>query len=126
MPVKPGTPPDMRERLPAGHLLLELADVIGLSEAGLAPDLLAESVGEAVLELADAGGQAGGALVGGEQAGLQRGPGNGRPGCRPGGWQGLAGVDLGQQVAVPVEEGAVHPGPAGDRRHADLFVGPAR
>jgi hypothetical protein len=60
-----------------GHLLLELADVIGLSEAGLAPDLLAESVGEAVLELADAGGQAGGALVGGEQVGLQRGPGSG-------------------------------------------------
>ena len=41
-----------------GHLLLELADVIGLSEAGLAPDLHAESVGEAVLELADAGGVA--------------------------------------------------------------------
>ena len=93
-----------------GHLLLELADVIGLSEAGLAPDLLAESIGEAVLELADAGGQAGGALVGGEQVGLQRGPGDRGPGCRLGGRQGLAGVDLGQQVAVPVEEGAVHPG----------------
>jgi hypothetical protein len=99
----------------AGHLLLELADVIALSEAGLAPDLLAESVEEAVLELADAGGQAGGALVGGEQAGSQRGPGNRGPGCRPGRRQGLAGVHLGQQVAVPVEEGAVHPGSAGDR-----------
>ena len=54
----------------AGHLLLELADVIGLSETGLAPDLLAESIGEAVLKLADAGCQAGGAFVGGN--GLQR------------------------------------------------------
>ena len=54
----------------AGHLLLELADVIGLSETGLAPDLLAESIGEAVLKLADADCQAGGALVGGN--GLQR------------------------------------------------------
>jgi hypothetical protein len=107
-----------------GHLLLELADVIGLSETGLAPDLLAESIGETVLKLADAGCQAGGALVGGKQVGLQGGPGDGRPGYRPGGWQGLAGMDPGEQVAVPVEERAVHPGPAGDRRHADLFAGP--
>ena len=107
-----------------GHLLPELADVIGLAEAGLAPDLLAESLGEAVLELADAGGQAGGALVGGEQVGLQRGPGDGGSVSRPGGRLGLAGMDLGEQVAVPVEEGAVDPGPAGDRGHADLFAGP--
>ncbi len=54
----------------AGHLLFELADVIGLSGTRLAPDLLAESIGEAVLKLADAGCQAGGALVGGKQVGL--------------------------------------------------------
>jgi hypothetical protein len=33
--------------------LPELADVVGLTEAGLAPDLLAESLQGAVFELAD-------------------------------------------------------------------------
>jgi hypothetical protein len=36
-----------------------------LPEAGVAPDLLAEGLGEAVLKLADASGQAGRALVDG-------------------------------------------------------------
>lgn len=48
-----------------------------MAEAGLAPCLLAEQFGEAVLELADAGGEPGGPLVGGEQVGLQRGAGDG-------------------------------------------------
>ena len=53
-----------------GHLLLELADVIGLSEAGLAPDLLAERFAEALFEAADLGGEAGGAGVGSREVGL--------------------------------------------------------
>jgi hypothetical protein len=106
-----------------GDLLFELAGVVGLAEPGLPPGLLAEGPGQAVFELADAGGQPGGALTGGQQAGLQRGPGNGRPASRLGGWLGLAGVDLLKQVAVPVEEGAVHPGLPGDRGHADLLTG---
>jgi hypothetical protein len=49
-----------------------------------------------------------GAFAGGEQVGLQRGAGDGRSGCVPGGrWCGLEGVDLVEQVAVPVEEAAV-------------------
>ena len=36
-----------------GSLVPELADVVGLAEAGLAPDLLAESLRGAALELAD-------------------------------------------------------------------------
>ena len=46
--------------------------------------------------------------MGGEQVGLQRCPGDGRAGPFAGGGRGgFEGVDLGEQVAVPVEEGAV-------------------
>jgi hypothetical protein len=48
--------------------------------------------------------------VGGEQVGLQGRPGDGGSGCRMAGRLGLAGVDLAEKVAVPVEEGAVDPG----------------
>lgn len=46
-----------------GDLLPELARVVGLAETGLAPGLFAERLGQALLELTDAGGQAGGALA---------------------------------------------------------------
>lgn len=36
-------------------LVLELVDVVGSAEAGLAPCLLAERLGEALFELVDAG-----------------------------------------------------------------------
>ena len=45
-----------------------------------------------------------------EQVGLQRGAGDGRSGCVRRRWCGLGGVDLVEQVAVPVEEGAVDAG----------------
>ena len=54
-----------------GDLLLELVDVGRGAEPGLAPGLLADVFGEALLELLDAGVQPGGAFVGGEQVGLQ-------------------------------------------------------
>ena len=66
-----------------------------------------ECFGEALLQLADPAVQPLGAFAGGEQVGLQRGAGDGRSGCVPGGrWCGLEGVDLVEQVAVPVEEAA--------------------
>ena len=55
-------------------LLLELVDVVGGAEPGLAPGLFAEQLGQAVLELVGAGGHADAALLGGEQVGLQGGP----------------------------------------------------
>ena len=46
------------------------------------------------------------------------------PGPTPGsvGWLGFQGVELGEQVAVAVEERAVDIGAAGDRREADLLT----
>jgi hypothetical protein len=69
------------------------------------PGLLAECFGEAFLELPNSCGEADGAFVRGEQVGLQRGSGDGRAGLvAGGGWGGFERVDLGEQVAVPVEE----------------------
>ena len=49
--------------------------------------------------------------MGGEQVGLQRGGGDGRAGgAAAGGRGGLEGMDLAEQVAVPVEEAAVDRG----------------
>src|SRR5260370_16101830 len=59
--------------------------------------------------------------MGGEQVGLQGGAGDGRAGGAAGGGQGrVESVDVAEQVAVPVEEGPVHGGSAGDARHGDL------
>ena len=58
--------------------------------------------------------------MGGEQVGLQGGPADSRAGAAVGGRAGLRGVDLAKQVAVPVKEGAVDGGGAGDRGDADL------
>lgn len=72
------------------------------------PGLLAEEAGQSLFELPDAGVEAGGAFVRGEQVCLERGAGDcwaWCPGCR--GRGGLQRVDLLEQVAVPVEEGAV-------------------
>ena len=56
-----------------------------------------------------------GAFPGGEQVGLQGCPGDARPVAVAGnGRGGFQCVELGEQVAVPVEECAVHAGGAGD------------
>ncbi len=57
---------------------MEGVDVGGGAEPGLAPGVLAEGVGEAFLQVLDAGVESGGAFVGGEQVGLQRGSGDRR------------------------------------------------
>src|SRR5258708_17475952 len=56
----------------------------------------------------------------GEQVGLQGGGGDGWTGGAGGGRGGFEGVDLAEQVAVPVKEGPVHGGGAGDAGHGDL------
>ena len=91
-----------------GDLGVERVDVGGRAESGLLPGLFAEEPGQALLELPDAGVEAGGAFVRGEQVSLQRGAGDCWAWflvCR--GRGGLQRVDLLEQVAVPVEEGAV-------------------
>src|SRR5580692_1902997 len=99
----------------------ERVDVGGGAEPGFPPCLLAEGLGEPFLELLYAGGQAGCALVGGEQVCLQRFPCDGRAGRGSGcGRGGFEGVDLGEEVTVPVEEGAVDVRGACDGGDADL------
>jgi hypothetical protein len=107
--------------LVVGELLIEGIDVGGRAEPGFAPCLLAERLGQPFLELVDAGVEPDGAFVGCEQVGLQRGAGDGRAGS--GGRSrrdGFKSVDLGEQVAVAVKEGAVHCRCAGDARDAYL------
>jgi hypothetical protein len=85
------------------------------------PRLLAERLRQAAFELLDAGVEPDRPFVGGEQVGLQRCPGDGRAGSFTGSRRGgFECVDLAEQVAVPVEEGAVHGCGAGDGRDADL------
>ena len=92
-------------------MLGEVAGVGGGGEPGLVPGLLAERSGQAVFELPDAAGEPECAFVGGGQVGLQRSVGDARPaGLAVCGRGGLEGVDLGEQVAVPVEEAAVDSG----------------
>jgi len=90
--------------------LVELVDVVGCAEPGLAPGLLAEQFGQPFLELLGACGQAGAALLGGQQVGLQRGSADRGPDAGGVRRLGFGGVDLFEQVGVPVEEGAVDPG----------------
>ncbi|MEU9376485.1 hypothetical protein AB0D94_22295 [Streptomyces sp. NPDC048255] len=94
-----------------GDAGLELFGVLGSADAGLAPDLLAQDLAEPRFEAAGVSGDAGGAGVGGEQAGLEGGPADGWPAAAGGGgrFSGL-GMDLAEQVAVAVEEGAVDAG----------------
>jgi hypothetical protein len=87
-----------------GDLVVERVDVGGGAEPGFAPCLVAERLGQAGFELLDAGGEPESALVGGEQVSLQGGRGDGRAGAGAGGQADLGGVDLAEQVAVPVEE----------------------
>jgi hypothetical protein len=101
--------------LKVGDLLVEGVDIGGRAEPGFAPGLVAERFGQAVFELPHAGGEPDRAFMGGEQVGLQRGPGDGRAGSVAGGRRGgFECVDLGEQVAVPVEEAAVDGCGAGD------------
>ena len=92
-------------------LLGEAAGIGGDAEPGLMPGLLAERFGQAVFELPYAAGEPERALVGGGQVGLQRSVGDARPaGLAVCGRGGLEGVDLGEQVVVPVKEAAVDSG----------------
>jgi hypothetical protein len=87
-----------------GDLLVEGVDVGGRTESGFAPGLLAKGFGQAFLELADSAVEPGRAFPGGKQVGLQGCPGNARSGAVAGnGWGGFQRVELGEQVAVPVE-----------------------
>jgi hypothetical protein len=91
-----------------GDFLAEGIDVGGRAEPGFAPRLFAERIGQPLLELPDAGAEPDGAFVGGEQVSLQGCAGDGEAGGVSRGRRGGFGrVDLLQQVAVPVEEGAV-------------------
>jgi hypothetical protein len=91
--------------------LVQRVDVGGCAEPGFTPGLLAECFGEPFLELPGAGGEAEGAFVGGEQVRLQGRAGDAGAGCVAGGGRGcFEGVDFLQQVAVPVQEGAVDGG----------------
>jgi hypothetical protein len=102
----------------AGDLLLELADLLvegvdvgGCREPGLTPGLFAERLRQPFFQLPDAGVQPDGAFMGSEQVRLQGCPGDGGPRAVAGGRRsGLEGVDLLEEVAVPVEEGAVDRG----------------
>ena len=58
--------------------------------------------------------------MGGEQVGLQRRAGDGGPAVPVAGGGALRERGLAEQVAVPVEEGPVHGGSAGDARYGDL------
>ena len=71
-------------------------------------------------QVLDAGAEPDGAFVRGEQVRLQRGSGDGRTSGVADSRFGLEGVDLFQQVAVPVDERPVDVGGAGDPGCADL------
>ena len=91
-----------------GDFLVERVNVGGGTETGFSPRLFAEGIGQPLFELADAGAEADGAFVGGKQVGLQGCAGDGGSCGVAGGWRcGFGRVDFLQQVAVPVEEGAV-------------------
>jgi hypothetical protein len=91
-----------------GDFLVEGVDAGGGTEPGFAPGLLAERLGEPFLELPGAGCEPQGAFVGGEQVCLQGRSGDTWPWHVACDWRGgFEGVDFLQQVAVPVEEGAV-------------------
>jgi len=94
----------------AGDRVIESIDAGGCAEPGFPPGLLAERLGQALFELLGAGSEPEGAFVGGKQVRLQSGPADGRAGAAAGGRAGLRGVDLAEQVAVPVEESAVDGG----------------
>jgi hypothetical protein len=101
-------------------LLAEGVDVGGGAEPGLAPCLVAESFGQAFFQVLDAAAEPDGAFVCCEEVSLQRGPGDGGTGAVVGGLLSLEGVDLLQQIAVPVDERPVDSGGAGDPGGADL------
>jgi hypothetical protein len=92
-----------------GDLLAEGVDVCGGAEPGFVPGLIAECLGQALFEQLNAGGEPDGAFVSGEQVGLQGCSGDARAvAVAAGGRGGFECVELGEQVAVTVEEGAVH------------------
>jgi hypothetical protein len=96
---------------------LEAVDVGRRADPRSLPDLLAQFGAEAVLQYPDLVCQPPAAVVRGEEVGLQRGPAGRRGG--PGRGLRRRDMDLGQQVWVPVEEGAVDSGPLGERGDGD-------
>lgn len=105
-----------------GDASLQLVDVVGRADAGFSPGFLAECGGEVFLELLNPGGQPGGSLLGVEQVGLQRCPGDRGVRWVKNGF-GCSGMDLVEQIAVPVEEAAIDSRGFGDRADADFLVG---
>src|ERR1039457_4821589 len=106
--------------LEARDLLVESVDIGWGAESGLAPGMVTERLGQALFQVLDSGVEPGGGVGSGEQVRLQRGSGDGRTGVVAHGRFGLEGVDLLQQVAVPVEERPVDRGGASDTRRTDL------
>ncbi|MET8629627.1 hypothetical protein ABZW30_38860 [Kitasatospora sp. NPDC004669] len=109
------------------HLLLQgrdtavqLLDVCRDADSGFKPDLLAEQLRELVLQVPDPGRLSSSPVVGAGQVGLERGPADQR--ARTVCARRFAGsrVDLGEQVAVPAEEGVVHTCGASDHGHTHL------
>jgi hypothetical protein len=101
-------------------LLAEGVDVSGGTEPGLAPCLVAQSLGQAFFQVMDGAAEPHGTFMCHEGVSLQRGPGDSGTGAVAGGGFGLEGVDPLQQVAVPVDERHVGSGGAGDSGGADL------
>lgn len=94
---------------------LELFDVVGGAETGLAPGFCSQDLRQPFLELLNARRQPGRAGLEVGQVGPHGGPANG--GADPGDVErlGLQRVELFEQIAVPVEERPVDTGLAGDR-----------
>ncbi len=107
--------------LESDDALVELVDVGGCAQTGLAPALLAERLGESPLQMLDASGEPDGTFVCGEQVGLQRRATDDRSDAEGVGWMGFSGVHSLEKIAVPVEERAVDPGLSGDGADADVL-----
>lgn len=109
----------------SGDLLVELVDVVGGADPGFPPGLLAKCGREAVFELLDPCGQSGCSLLSVEQIGLQRGSAHTARRQLVGGL-GCGSVDLFEQVAVAIEEAAIHASGLGDRADSDLVLAGVR
>lgn len=78
--------------LESDDVLVEMVDVGGCAQTGLAPGLLAERLGKSPDQMLDASGEPDGTFVGGEQVGLQRRATDDRSDAEGVGWLGFSGV----------------------------------
>ena len=106
--------------LEGDDLLLQLVDIERCAKPGFAPRLLAEGFGEALLQLVNAAGQPAGAVVRVGKVGLQGRAGHGGPNGRVGRRVDGRGMELFEQVPVPVEEGPVDAGALGYAADAEV------